>query len=73
MSSNLVNLDISKENQVPKNIEAEQTILGSILANNEIFDEITDQLDENYFLIPFIKKFIKLYQTLYQKVFWQIL
>ena len=59
MSSNLVNLDISKENQVPKNIEAEQTILGSILANNEIFDEITDQLDEIIFLIPSTKKFIK--------------
>ena len=27
-------------NQIPKNIEAEQTILGSILENNELFDEI---------------------------------
>ena len=27
MSSNLVNLDVSKDNKIPKNIEAEQTIL----------------------------------------------
>ena len=67
MSSNLVNLDISKENQVPKNIEAEQTILGSILANNEIFDEITDQLDENYFFDPIHQKIYKIISNLISK------
>ena len=67
MSSNLVNLDISKENQIPKNIEAEQTILGSILANNEIFDEITDQLDENYFFDPIHQKIYKIISNLISK------
>lgn len=67
MSSNLVNLDILKENQVPKNIEAEQTILGSILANNEIFDEITDQLDENYFFDPIHQKIYKIISNLITK------
>ena len=67
MSSNLVNLDISKENQVPKNIEAEQTILGSILANNEIFDEITDQLDESYFFDPIHQKIYKIISNLISK------
>ena len=67
MSSNLVNLDISTENQVPKNIEAEQTILGSILANNEIFDEITDQLDENYFFDPIHQKIYKIISNLISK------
>ena len=67
MSSNLVNLDISKENQVPKNIEAEQTILGSILFNNEIFDEITDQLDENYFFDPIHQKIYKIISNLISK------
>ena len=67
MSSNLVNLDISKENQIPKNIEAEQTILGSILANNEIFDEITDQLNENYFFDPIHQKIYKIISNLISK------
>ena len=67
MSSNLVNLDISTENQVPKNIEAEQTILGSILANNEIFDEITDQLNEDYFFDPIHQKIFKIISNLISK------
>ncbi len=67
MSSSLVNLDISKENQVPKNIEAEQTILGSVLINNDIFDEITDQLDENYFFDPIHQKIYKIISNLISK------
>ena len=67
MSSSLVNLDISKDEQVPKNIEAEQTILGSILANNEIFDEITDQLDESYFFDPIHQKIYKIIANLISK------
>ena len=67
MSSSLVNLDISKDEHVPKNIEAEQTILGSILANNEIFDEITDQLDESYFFDPIHQKIYKIIENLISK------
>ena len=67
MSSSLVNLDISKDEQVPKNIEAEQTILGSILANNEIFDEVTDQLDESYFFDPIHQKIYKIIENLISK------
>ncbi len=67
MSSNLVNLDISKENQTPKNIEAEQTIIVSLLANNEIFDEITDQIDENYFFDPIHQKIYKIISNLISK------
>ena len=67
MSSSLVNLDISKDEQVPKNIEAEQTILGSILANNEIFDEVTDQLDESYFFDPIHQKIYKIIANLISK------
>ena len=57
MSSQLVNLEFNN-NQIPKNIEAEQTILGSILENNELFDEITDAIDEGYF-----------YDTVHQKIY----
>ena len=36
------NLSIIKENfkELPNNIEAEQSVIGSILVNNEVFDEI---------------------------------
>ena len=61
MSSQLINLELNN-NQIPKNVEAEQTILGSILENNEIFDEITDEINEGHFYDLFIKKFIKLFQ-----------
>ena len=57
MSSQLINLELNN-NQIPKNIEAEQTILGSILENNEIFDEITDEINEGHF-----------YDTIHQKIY----
>ena len=57
MSSQLINLELNN-NQIPKNIEAEQTVLGSILENNEIFDEITDEINEGHF-----------YDTIHQKIY----
>ena len=57
MSSQLINLELNN-NQIPKNIEAEQTVLGSILENNELFDEITDEINEGHF-----------YDTVHQKIY----
>ena len=57
MSSQLINLELSN-NQIPKNIEAEQTVLGSILENNELFDEITDGINVGHF-----------YDTIHQKIY----
>jgi len=57
MNSQLINLELNN-NQIPKNIEAEQTILGSILENNELFDEIADEIDEGHF-----------YDTIHQKIY----
>ena len=37
---------LSNLNDDPQNLEAEQTVLGSILLNNEIFDEISDVKDD---------------------------
>ena len=48
MSTEIINLEIDS-NHLPNNIEAEQTILGSILENNELFDEITDEINESHF------------------------
>ena len=66
MSSELINLDISK-NHIPKNIEAEQTVLGSILENNELFDEITDEINEGHFHDSIHQKIYKIISNLISK------
>lgn len=53
-----INLVKNKENQLPNNIEAEQSLIGSILLNNEMFDEIS--------LIVSNKNF---YDPMHQKIF----
>ena len=67
MSSKLVNLEVNYEIQIPKNIEAEQTVLGSILANNELYDEVTDQIDINHFFDPIHQKIYNIISNLITK------
>ena len=57
---------ISNLNDDPQNLEAEQTILGSILLNNEIFDEISE-VKEDYFYNPINKKIFKIINDLLSK------
>ena len=66
MNSQLISLELSN-NQIPKNIEAEQTILGSILENNELFDEITDEIDEGHFHDTIHQKIYKIISNLISK------
>ena len=53
-----INLVKNQINQLPNNVEAEQSLIGSILLNNEIFDEIS--------LIVSNKNF---YDPMHQKIF----
>ena len=53
-AENIRILNTTKE--LPNNIEAEQIILGSILVNNEIFDEISTIVNENIFFDPIHQK-----------------
>ena len=39
--SQSLNIISNKTEELPNNIEAEQSVIGSILLNNEIFDEIS--------------------------------
>ena len=57
---------LSNLNDDPQNLEAEQTVLGSILLNNEIFDEISDVKDD-YFYNPVNKKIFKIINDLLSK------
>ena len=51
-------LDIVKNtlNELPNNIEAEQSVIGSILISNEVFDEINNIIDEKNFYDPMHQK-----------------
>ena len=65
--SSLKNIEIlSNLNNSPQNLEAEQTILGSILVSNEIYDEITD-INEDFFYNPINKKIYKIIHDFMQK------
>ena len=65
--SSLQNIEIlSNLNSDPQNLEAEQTVLGSILVSNEIYDEITD-INEDFFYNPINKKIFKVINNLMQK------
>ena len=56
------NLSIVKDKfkELPNNIEAEQSVIGSILVTNEIFDEISTIISSIIFMIQCIKKFTML-------------
>ena len=62
------NLSIVKDTfkELPNNIEAEQSVIGSILVSNEIFDEISDVKDD-YFYNPVNKKIFKIINDLLSK------
>jgi replicative DNA helicase len=65
--SSLKNIEIlSNLNNDPQNLEAEQTVLGSILVSNEIYDEITD-INEDFFYNPINKKIFRVINNLMQK------
>ena len=55
--SQTLNIIQSKSDELPNNIEAEQSVIGSILLTNEIFDEISlsaCMLQRYYFLLLLI-------------------
>ena len=54
------NLSIVKDKfkELPNNIEAEQSVIGSILVTNEIFDEIKYNYPTKIFMIQCIKKYL---------------
>ena len=65
--SSLKNIEIlSNLNESPQNLEAEQTVLGSVLVSNEIYDEIPD-INEESFFNPVNKKIYKTINDLMSK------
>ena len=60
------NLSIVKNNfkELPNNIEAEQSVIGSILVTNEIFDEINTIISNDNFYDPMHQKIFKAIENL---------
>ena len=58
---NKLNLIKSNFNELPNNIEAEQSVIGSILITNEIFDEVNT-----------IIKSLNFFDPMHQKIFYAI-
>ena len=55
------------ENKQPSNIEAEQALLGSILINNDIIDEVSGIINSGIFYDPAHIKIYEVIETLNNK------
>ena len=64
-----LNFNISKaeEKKLPSNLEAEQALIGSVLVNNDIIDEISNIINSNKFFDPIHKKIYETIENLNNK------
>ncbi len=67
MLKNNLNLVKNDAKELPNNIEAEQSVIGSILVSNEIFDEIHTILSHINFYDPMHQKIFNAIETLIYK------
>ncbi len=64
---NLENLSNSLEKVLPSNIDAEQALIGSILVNNDIIDEVSNIISNKDFYDPLHSKIYGLIENLHNK------
>ena len=57
----------TSENKLPSNLDAEQALLGSVLVNNDIIDEIANIINSNEFYDPVHSKLYGLIEKLHNK------
>ncbi len=62
-----LNIKNSKEVKLPSNLEAEQVLIGSVLVNNDIIDEISTIINSTKFFDPIHKKIYEVIETLNNK------
>ncbi len=65
LKSNNSNIDGNK--LLPSNLEAEQALIGSILVNNDIIDEVSTIINRNEFYDPVHSKIYSLIENLHNK------
>ena len=68
MLSKGLNLVKNNFEELPNNIEAEQSVIGTILVSNEIFDEINTIISSKNFYDPMHQKILLQLKTLFTKV-----
>ena len=59
---------LQKNQEIPSNIEAEQHLLGSVLVNNDIIDEIANIINAEKFYDPIHLKIYQVINNLNSKV-----
>ncbi len=64
---NLENLSSSLEKVLPSNIDAKQALIGSILVNNDIIDEVSNIISNKDFYDPLHSKIYGLIENLHNK------
>ena len=62
--SQSLNILKDKIDELPNNIEAEQSVIGSILLTNEIFDEVSIIISSKNFYDPIHKKIFQALEKL---------
>ena len=65
--SQSLNIVKNKLDELPNNIEAEQSVIGSILLSNEIFDEINMFVNSKNFYDPMHQKIFNAIESLIYK------
>ena len=62
-----LSLTSTDENKLPSNIEAEQSLIGSVLVNNDIIDEISNIVNAGKFFDPVHRKIYEVIENLNNK------
>jgi len=62
-----LNVSSTEANKLPSNIEAEQSLIGSVLVNNDIIDEVSNIVNSSKFFDPIHKKIYEVIETLNNK------
>ncbi len=62
-----LNVKETKETKLPSNLEAEQALIGSVLVNNDIIDEISNIVNSSKFYDPIHKKIFEVIESLNSK------
>ena len=62
-----ISLKQAGEIKLPSNLEAEQALIGSVMVNNDIIDEISNIINSNKFFDPAHKKIYEVIETLNNK------
>ncbi len=62
-----ISLNQPSEIKLPSNLEAEQALIGSVMVNNDIIDEVSNIVNSNKFFDPAHRKIYEVIENLNNK------